>query len=204
MISSTATTVSESKLAARNPKHARNAAVVILIASSITYIRVLIEIGLIAPTFLPQAIRPLGGMAIVSFLMCAVAWFFWRRGERPAPGPVSPEGLKAALIFGALYALIGVGIATANRYLGAGSLFWMSAISGFTDVDAITLSISQLVHAGEIKGSAGWKMILLASLSNVLFKIGIVAVVGSASLLRKVALFLSVSLATGLLILWIG
>ena len=59
VISSTATTVSLGPAGAAKPDRVRAAAVVILIASTVVFVRVLVEIGLVAPSLLAEAAPPL-------------------------------------------------------------------------------------------------------------------------------------------------
>jgi uncharacterized membrane protein (DUF4010 family) len=205
IISSTATTLNESKRTAKNPKHAKPSAVVILIACFVMYVRVIVWIALIAPTFLKLSAVPLGIMLAASLVPCLAAWFLARKQmDQPIPVAERPEGLKGALVFAALYALIGVGIALANRYLGSEYLLWVAGISGLTDVDAITLSTSKLVKAGELGTEIAWKMILVASLANNVFKVGIVAATGSRALLAEIALLSLVPIVTGVLVMVLG
>jgi uncharacterized membrane protein (DUF4010 family) len=74
-------------------------------------------------------------------------------------------------------------------------------VSGLTDVDAITLSTSQLVNAGRLSTETGWKVIVLAALANLIFKAGAVAALGHRQLLGKIASAYAVALAVGLAIL---
>jgi len=58
-ISSTATTMSYARRAAAGPNGARPAALAIMIASTMVYARVLIEILVVAPNFFPRAVGPI-------------------------------------------------------------------------------------------------------------------------------------------------
>mgnify|MGYP000653397018 CR=1 FL=1 len=42
-------------------------------------------------------------------------------------------------------------VAAAREHLGEGGLYAVAAVSGLTDVDAITLSSAQLVRAGQLE-----------------------------------------------------
>src|SRR4029450_11075953 len=84
---------------------------------------------------------------------------------------------------------------------GSGWLYAVAAGSGLTEGDAITLSTSQLVNTGRLSTETGWKVIVLAALSNLIFKAGAVAVLGHRQLLANIASGYSVALAVGLAIL---
>jgi uncharacterized membrane protein (DUF4010 family) len=63
----------------------------------------------------------------------------------------------------------------------------IAALSGLTDMDAITLSTARLVQAGAenngLSATDGWRLIVIAAMSNLTFKVGLVAVSGSRRLL---------------------
>ena len=82
----------------------------------------------------------------------------------------------------------------------------MAIISGLTDLDAITLSTGQLANSDKIEAKIAWRVILVALLSNLLFKFGIVAALGPAGLTKRVGLGTTGALAArlGILLLWPG
>ena len=59
LISSTATTVSYARRSAEAPKSSAGAAIVVMIASTVVFVRVLLIIGLLSPTFFPTALPPM-------------------------------------------------------------------------------------------------------------------------------------------------
>ena len=50
-----------------------------------------------------------------------------------------------------------------QTYFGDAGLYGVAAISGLTDVDAITLSVANLADAGRVETGAAWRAILLAT-----------------------------------------
>ncbi len=79
----------------------------------------------------------------------------------------------------------------------------MAAVSGLTDLDAITLSTGRLVAEDSLAADIGWRMILTAALVNLLFKGGIAAVLGNRRLALRTGLVFGASIAGGILILWL-
>jgi uncharacterized membrane protein (DUF4010 family) len=71
-------------------------------------------------------------------------------------------------------------------------------------MDAITLSTSQLVNQNRLEAETAWRLILIASLSNLAFKGVMVAAIAGRSLLRYVvpAFGAAVLVGVGLLGLW--
>jgi uncharacterized membrane protein (DUF4010 family) len=203
LISSTATTVSYARKTKSETGAAPLAAIIILIASTVVFARVLLIIGVTAPSFLPTAALPLTlmflGAALISVLL-------WKLDERPSDAMLpqgNPTELKAALLFVAIYALVLMAVAFAKDRFGSSGLYLVAVLSGLTDMDAITLSVSQMVQEGRLNPQEGWRMILTASLSNLVFKTGIVALVGSRQLFKRVAIAFSISAVIGLAIIFL-
>jgi uncharacterized membrane protein (DUF4010 family) len=170
LISSTATTVSQARRVRDNPEGTRLAAVVILIASTIAFARVMVEIAVVAPGTLWQMLPPLGVM--FGWMAVLSAGLYWWSGKEKAepPQPRNPAELQAALIFGALYALVRLAVVAAEDFFGTSGLYLVGILSGLHDMDAITLSTAQLVGSEELAASSGWRVILTAALSNLVFK----------------------------------
>ena len=203
LISSTATTASYARRSRESPDLARLAALVVMIASTVVYGRVLVEIAAVAGGRLLDLAPPLAAMLGVCALVSGAAWLLGRGGEGDLPKQENPAELKAALIFGALYAVVLLAVAFARDRFGTAGLYTVAAISGLTDVDAITLSTSRLVQGGRLEPGTGWRAILLASMSNLGFKAGIVAALGSKALLGRIALLFGAVMAGGGMILWL-
>ena len=89
LISSTATTVSWSRLTRGQPEASRAAALVIVIASTVVYGRVLVEIGAIARPFLAAATPPILVLAAAMAASAVVLWL-QTRGEAAAPADSQP------------------------------------------------------------------------------------------------------------------
>lgn len=70
-----------------------------------------------------------------------------------------------------------------------------------TDMDAITLSVARLIDKDQLEASIGWRMIVIGSLANMVFKVGIIAILGQRALLKRVAALLGVAIIGGGLVL---
>ncbi|RFN59720.1 MgtC/SapB family protein [Marixanthomonas ophiurae] len=205
LISSTATTVSY----ARKTKDAKNigkmAAFVITAASAIALVRVLIEVGIVIPEKLPQIMLPIIVELIIMILLCVGLFYLFNNDGKDdeMPEPKNPAQFKSALIFGLLYGLILLAVAFTKEEFGNEALYVVAVISGLTDVDAITLSLSQTMKGGGLKTETGWRLILLASLSNLLFKGIMAAVLGTKELTKWISISFGISIAAGLLLMWL-
>lgn len=197
LISSTATTVSIARRSAQVPGAAEMSTFVILVASAIVFLRVGILIGATAPAFLRTAMLPLLAMFVVLILL---GWSNLRMPDGrsgPLPEQGNPTELRSALLFGLLYAVVLMAVAAANSAFGDRGLYIAAVLSGLTDMDAITLSITQLVSTEQITPATGWRLILVAAISNLAFKTGVVAILGDRRLLGRVAFGFGVAAALG-------
>jgi uncharacterized membrane protein (DUF4010 family) len=68
-------------------------------------------------------------------------------------------------------------------------------------MDAITLSTSRLVSTASLDTSTAWRMIIVAGMANMLFKAGLVLVLGARSFIKPVLLGMAISLLGGLALL---
>ncbi|MBN8431472.1 MgtC/SapB family protein [Microbulbifer salipaludis] len=202
LISSTATTVTYARMARTQQKAAGLAALVILIASTSMYIRMFVEIAVVAPRKLAAFLPPLLIPFAVSLVVCALAYLRIQHRENTMPEPGNPAELKPALVFGALYALILLAIAAASDYFGSRGIYVVALISGFTDVDAITLSSASLAGSGSMAVSTAWRAMVIASLANLAFKGCVAGFLGGQALLRRVLPLFAMPFFTGLAVLW--
>lgn len=200
LVSSTATTVSYARQTRTTPELASLAALVIMLASAVVNLRALFEIGVVAPRLLSHAILPFGALTVVMFLLCLPVYFVSRRQRVSPPKSDNPTQLKAAVVFGLLYAVILFAVAAVKHNFGHQALYVVAAISGLTDMDAITLSTAKLFNERSLPASTAWRVILLAMMSNLVFKGTAAMALGSPRLaLYVVTLFLLTLSAGGLL-----
>ena len=83
-----------------------------------------------------------------------------------------------------MYALVLLAVAFAKQHFGSTGLYTVAAISGLTDMDAITLSTASLVSGAHLDAGTGWRIVLTAGVANLVFK-GILAVSLGSRMLGK-------------------
>jgi uncharacterized membrane protein (DUF4010 family) len=76
----------------------------------------------------------------------------------------------------------------------------VAAVSGLTDVDAITLSTAQLVGTGRLDPDQGWRIIVIGLMSNVFFKGATIAAIGHNALLSRIIWLYGIGLVSGILL----
>lgn len=205
LISSTATTVSYARKTKETESINQLAAFVITAASAIAMVRVMVEVGVVVPEKLSELILPLISVFALMALICVGLFYIISKngGDEKMPEPENPAQLKSALVFGLLYGGILLAVAFTKQEFGNEALYVVAIISGLTDVDAITLSLSQIMKTGGLNTSTGWRLILLASLSNLLFKGIMAAVLGTRQLAKWIGISFGITIAFGLTIMWL-
>jgi len=201
LISSTATTVSYARRSRAIVNSENLAAFVILVASTILYCRVLVILAAIVPPSLRVVAPPLGAMLGALAVLCVALWLKERHDPVQMPVQTNPTELKPAILFGLLFAVVLLATAAGKAHFGQGGLYAVAALSGLTDVDAITLSTAQMIKDGRLDADTAWRLILLASMSNLVFKGMTVAALGTRRLLARIAVLFAVVLAIGVSIL---
>jgi uncharacterized membrane protein (DUF4010 family) len=204
VISSTATTMSYARFTKTSPSHTSAAVAIVWIASGVVFVRILIEVGAVAPAFLPTVAGP---VSIMLIFFVAAAGAIWKSSTAPAESPLdpgNPSELKPAILFGALYAAVLFAVAAAQDLLGYVGLFAAAALSGLTDIDAITLSTSRLVTTGMVDQGTGWRLIVVATMSNMAFKLGLAASLGTPTMAKRLGVLFSLAIAVcgGLIVVW--
>lgn len=204
MVSSTATTVSYSRRTHSEAALASLSAFVIMTASCVSIMRVLVEVGAVAPRHFGEIASPLIAMLVYCILIALALYLPSRRQGVEMPQQKNPAELKPAFLFSALYALVLLAVAVAKQHFGSAGLYVLAIISGLTDVDAITLSTGQLVDLKKIDSPTAWRVIVIAILSNFVFKFGIAAALGSASLRWRIGCAFAATLVAGagILVFW--
>ncbi|WP_461783257.1 MgtC/SapB family protein [Prosthecobacter sp.] len=201
LISSTATTAS---LARRSRDHGAcgiSLAAITLIASAIVFVRVIVEVAIAAPAHLQKMLPPLMAMMFWFGLVAAIVHRISEKSGKHVADESPPSELKSAVIFGLLYAVVLLVVAAAREHFGDSGLYIAAAISGLTDMDAITLSTSRLVSTASLDTSTAWRMIIVGGMANMLFKAGLVLVLGARAFIKPVLLGMGVALLGGLALL---
>ena len=205
LISSTATTVSYARKTVDTASISKMAAFVITVASAISLARIMVEVGVVIPEKLPHILLPLMVEFVVMALICVGMFYSINQDSKDdkMPEPDNPADFKSALVFGLLYGAILLAVAFANEEFGDDALYVVAIISGLTDVDAITLSLSQLIKSDALNVDTGWKLILLASLSNLVFKGVVAGILGTKQLVKWIVLTFGIAIVVGISLIWL-
>lgn len=188
LVSSTVTTLSFARRSHENAAATPLFAAAVILASSIMFPRLIIEIGVFNTALMKSIAVPLGAMGLSGLLLAA--WSFRRARTVTADGapkPVfnNPFSLASATAFALVFATVLAATRLATAYLGDAWLPLVAIVSGLTDADAIAFSINNL-HRNDMV-SLDWASfnLVLGALSNTFMKLALVYSLGSRALFRE-------------------
>jgi uncharacterized membrane protein (DUF4010 family) len=184
LVSSTAVTLNFSQRSRENRLLARPFALAILIAWTVMFSRVLVQVAVVNPNLLSFLWLPMGASIFAGLGYCVYLFFAQRYDEdREGMEFTNPFELWPAIQFGLLFALILFISRAAQVYLDDVGLYISSLFSGIADVNAITLSMAELSRGiGELDPRTASRAIVLATVANTFAKGIIILVAGSWSL----------------------
>lgn len=178
----------------------------IVLASTIMFLRVLVLTSVFAPQLSLRLLIPLLLMALVSLLPT------WQAVRAPADqvptpelSPGNPLDIRNALFFVVLYIGISFFMFGSRYWLGPTLTYVSGAIAGIADIDAITISTSKwtLTPGGQVNEAA--IIVLLAVMSNSIFKISVSVLNGARAMRPSVILGFGPTLLIGVgtLLVWL-
>jgi uncharacterized membrane protein (DUF4010 family) len=115
----------------------------------------------------------------------------------PSVAVRNPFRLMPALKFGAIFGAILFAGKAASAAFGSGAIYWTSMLGGSLDVDAVSLSLAELLGERAIAVPVAVIGVLLALLANAVIKAAIAAYAGDRTFARQVAAGFVAMFATG-------
>ena len=201
-VSSTATTVSMAEKTRRNATLHHVCAFAVVTASIVMFPRSLIEIAVVNPELLPSVAVPLGAMTVVGAVAAGGLYWLTASDETVEVEELSnPFRLRPALLFGAIFAAVLLISEYANQWFGASGVYVTAFFSGLADVDAMTITLSQLAAEGTVSTEVATTGIVIAAIANTFVKAALAWVLGSYRLGRLVSIVLGVVILSGLVFL---
>ncbi len=178
----------------------------IVLASSIMFIRVFVWAAIFAFPVAQTLFLPLLMMLIVSLIP---SWQVFRQHKKEGPGtplsPGNPLDIKNAIFFVVLYIGITLLMSASRQWLTPAMTYLSGAVAGIADIDAISISTAKWAStpAGQSREAA--IIILLAVMSNSLFKWLVSFFKGTEALRKPVGLGFGLVLLVGLgwLVVWL-
>lgn len=205
LVSSTATTLAYARHGRNNESMLHLSAAIILIASQVVLVRLLVISAMLSPAVLNSLLLPMGTGLAFGMIATLLGWRkLHSSADLPKPSSANPTEIPAALGFALIYCVVLLGSAWLSDVAGDKGLYAVAAISGLSDVDAITLSSLRLFDLEKLNANHAAATIAIAFLSNMLLKFALVFFIGGKSLAKHVIggfAAMSAGVALGLLLL---
>jgi uncharacterized membrane protein (DUF4010 family) len=209
LVSSTAVTVSFGRMARHGQGSVSILGAGISLAAGTMAVRILAEVSIVNPALLPTLAPPIAVLAMVPLIAAGVI-ALRKESEPQTPSTPStpstsdvalknPIELGSAVGYGAVLAVLFVSIRAVEAWFGKSGIYALSALSGITDVDAVSLSLAQSAKV-DLPLSVATAGILIAAMVNTLVKAILATVIGGWKLARWCASILLAALALSLAI----
>lgn len=196
--STTASTVGFARLAADRPEQLRSWWQAGVIANTMQFPRVWAILLAVHPR-LAQALLPmLLAMTLAGALNTLVLGFLAGRdqdSEQPKPG--NPFAWGPALRFGLLFTIVMFLSRAGTAELGGEAIYLTALVGGSVDVDAVLLTVAELVLGTTIPLEAAVLASLLALAANAVFKSCVGLFAGSPAFAKRMVLSFALMFAAG-------
>jgi uncharacterized membrane protein (DUF4010 family) len=197
--STTATTTAFSKELREDPENELAYWQAATIANAVQFPRLLAFLSVVSPKMVMEAWGPFlaaGAAGVLLALLIRVPKGTAVETKKQEIELRNPLTLGPALKFGALLAVIIFLNKAAAFEFGDKSLPWTSAIGGLMDVDAIAVSVADLFHSGQVDPALAVASLLLAVLTNAIFKTTVATTTGSQKFGMKMGISFAVMLGS--------
>ncbi len=197
--SSTAVTLSFAQRSNKNKALAKPFSLAIIIAWAVMFVRVIVVVFTLEPTLGRLLLWPMLLCLAVGGAYAGYLYLVHPTEEQHDVEFANPFELGPAIKFGLVYAVVLLVSKAAQVYFGNTGVYISSLVSGLADVDAIALSMVDLVRAqsGGVSMGVASDAIMIAALANTLFKGGFALTTGSSDLRRALLPGMVLLLITG-------
>ncbi len=170
----------------------------VVLASSIMFPRLLVWPALLNWTLFLALAPPILALGLIGVL---ISVYLFRTAQQETlsapPERGNPLNFREAAVFALIYTAIQLGVGYASTHLGDTGVYWAAAVSGFADVDAITVSMSEYGN-GQQRLDVAAVATVLAAFSNTLVKYGFCLAFGNSTMRKKSTLGFGVMLVAAL------
>ncbi len=201
LVSSTAVTLSFAERSKKEKGITLALVLGVILANGVMFARILTVVFVLNRNLFIQLLIPFLTLVVITVVF---SYFLWRKIGK-VRGDIhldSPFRLVPALKFGIFFSVVIGVVKLADVFLSAKGVYIVSAFSGIADVDAITVSLSQLAKESLplITAKTG---IVIAALTNVAVKGGMAYWFGGKTFGRMILSFYAALIIIGLLIVFL-
>ncbi len=200
LVSSTAVTVTLSRMQSGASQFEPLYAIGIILASATMFPRVMLWAAVVSPDLLPLLLWPIGIMTLSSLLVGLLAWRGLHQHSAEEISdftPKNPFEIGTALQMGALLAAVMLLAQGLQQWFGDAGIYLLAAISGIGDVDAITLTVARMAES-DLMAITAVAAITVAAIINTLTKAGFAAGIGGRRLGTYVGLRMGLVVISGM------
>jgi uncharacterized membrane protein (DUF4010 family) len=198
LVSSTAVTLSFARKSKEQGAQPDALAAGILLAWLVMVLRILVLVVAVHRPLLGYVTLPIG---VIGGVTLAASVFYLRgsAGRKATDGvPLrNPFSLTAAVRFALFFAVILLLVAAVQKYMPPQGVYLVAGLAGLTDVDAITLSMARMARDGGGEELAA-RAVTIAAVTNTAIKGGMVVMLGSRDLARRLVPAAVIILVLGL------
>jgi uncharacterized membrane protein (DUF4010 family) len=188
LVSSTATTLVFARQVRDDAKQIDAAVVIVTTANLVVLVRIGVLVAVLAPKLLPILAPILAAGLLTGAALPVRNWLGMRRSQAAAPEFGNPTNLRHALMFGAVFALVLVVSAAFHDKAGSLGVYAVAAVSGLADMDAIAITTFNLLNGGELAAAQAALAVVIALISNAVFKAVLVLTIAGRAAAGRVAL----------------
>ncbi len=168
-----------------------------VIACSTMFFRIIFEVAVINPSLLLGITLMLSIMGFVGYGAAGYLFYKTRLSHVKKVEMESPFTLGPAMKFAFFFVVIIFVSKLFTIVFGEGGVYLVAFFSGFADVDAVTITLSNLAKSGDISVFGAQFGILIAAFANTIFKGSIAYYLGSRKFSRGIILIFSLIILVG-------
>tara|TARA_Y100000815_G_scaffold75102_1_gene63838 strand:- start:6173 stop:7441 length:1269 start_codon:yes stop_codon:yes gene_type:complete len=197
LISSTAVAWIYASRSKESPELSKKYAAGIIIASAIMFPR----LAILAYIFNSAILSYLAIPFTILTLICLISALIFIKKDTDVPKTDinlgNPLNIWNALGFGGIYVVILFAVFYGNQFFGESGLYYSALIAGLADTDAITISMAKFGSLEE-KLTLATNVIITATISNMIVKLGITYFKGSKKTGKLVMLIFGTAVIVGI------
>lgn len=197
LISSTAVAWNYASRSKESPALSKKYSAGIIVASAIMFPRLALLAFMFNSAILEYLLFPFG---LLTFLCILATILLIRKDDNKPDTDIklgNPLNVLNAIGFGVVYVVILYAVFYSEKILGESGLYYSALIAGLADTDAITISMAKFSLEGE-KLKLASSVIIVATMSNMLVKLGITLFKGSKTAGKLVAYIFGSSIVVGI------
>jgi len=198
LASSTAVTLAFARMASKERSLAGMLAGGAVISAAVTFLRILVVVAIFNTSMVAELALTLGLMAATGFVAALVLGFEHKKTIPSESFEMhNPADIRMAILFGVFIAGILLLSHWLQGWFGVEGVYALAGISGIGDVDALTLSMTE-IGGDKIKTTTAANAIVIAALVNLTMKGIFVFVIEKGAMARRVCMVFAIIAVTGI------